>query len=300
MLGAFPPDALIRPNGDSVEPLDVYLSYLAMAQTGDAFSPTIRLGAWSLGNTNDLWGARLLRDIIIALPDVLKFCEHTQTLPPPGLVGRWQRRRLRGHLHHLAPPYCEGAEREAIRRNERLHAIAMMNTAQSHLAGLQGKPGRHLYSRDLKEPLDVQFWRDRWNEDRTRIAKHMQSAAGSDELQTRLAALAYDWATFLASEEAQNESRKASPDAHIPAEEGELSPATPATGRRGRPLNSGSYKELDAPLVEEMHRARTDNPALSAHAAALDVAPRAKGGGILASKVRRLMKRYSEKFHSGS
>jgi hypothetical protein len=74
--------------------------------------------------------------------------------------------------------------------------------------------------------------------------------------------------------------------------------STPAPNKRGRgrPLGSGSLVTADAPLIEEMHRIIETNPTLSVTAAAMKVADRAEGGGLLDSRVRRLTQRYSEKF----
>jgi hypothetical protein len=78
-----------------------------------------------------------------------------------------------------------------------------------------------------------------------------------------------------------------------PAETAGNRTASSSSGRRGRPIGSGSYAEDDAPLLIEMQRLVDDGKALSAHQASLMVADRARGGGSLESKARRLRNAYS-------
>ena len=64
----------------------------------------------------------------------------------------------------------------------------------------------------------------------------------------------------------------------------------------GRPVGSGSFEATDEPLLEEMRAAILERTAHSPSAAAYQVAERADGAGTLESKVKRLARRYSEKF----
>jgi hypothetical protein len=68
------------------------------------------------------------------------------------------------------------------------------------------------------------------------------------------------------------------------------------TERRGRPPGSGSYARNDEILVDRMHEMVTSGVAENPWRAAVKLAPEAFGGGILESKAKRLLKRYSEKF----
>jgi hypothetical protein len=74
------------------------------------------------------------------------------------------------------------------------------------------------------------------------------------------------------------------------------SDAVRPTGRRGRPTGSGTYTESDGPLLLEMRALLKDGVALSIHAASLRVAERARGGGSLESKARRLRDAYAARW----
>ena len=76
--------------------------------------------------------------------------------------------------------------------------------------------------------------------------------------------------------------------------EQETSPAS----TRGRKKGSGSFAQLDAPLVKEMKELIDSGKVVSPHAAATQIADRAKGAGAPESKVRRLINRFNEKFGS--
>ncbi len=66
----------------------------------------------------------------------------------------------------------------------------------------------------------------------------------------------------------------------------------------GRKPGSGSFAQLDAPLVKEMKELIDSGKVVSPHAAATQIADRAKGAGTPESKVRRLINRFNEKFGS--
>ena len=65
---------------------------------------------------------------------------------------------------------------------------------------------------------------------------------------------------------------------------------------RGRKKGVGSYKELDAPLIEKMKKL-IDGKGMSRHAAALQVVDDAAGGRTrVESKIKRLCDRYKAKY----
>lgn len=68
-----------------------------------------------------------------------------------------------------------------------------------------------------------------------------------------------------------------------------------ATGR-GRPKGAGSFAEDDDVLMSKMHRLVTDGGALSASEAAKEVVSKAAGAGTPESKIKRLTKRYYQRF----
>jgi hypothetical protein len=65
-------------------------------------------------------------------------------------------------------------------------------------------------------------------------------------------------------------------------------------GKRGRTPGTGTYARSDEPLFVEMHRLIESGEALSVHAAAKQLAPRARGPGTEESKVSRLRKGYKK------
>lgn len=69
---------------------------------------------------------------------------------------------------------------------------------------------------------------------------------------------------------------------------------------RGRRPGTGGYDSEDMPLVKEMHRLIKSGDASGIQDAALAVADRAPGKGDLASKVKRLYKKYAAKYPPGA
>ena len=74
------------------------------------------------------------------------------------------------------------------------------------------------------------------------------------------------------------------------------SPTTSDAVRLGRPIGAGTYETRDAPLVKDMHQLISDGTATSKWAAAMLVVDRAAGSASDASKCKRLVGRYSEKY----
>lgn len=65
---------------------------------------------------------------------------------------------------------------------------------------------------------------------------------------------------------------------------------------RGRRKRVGGYAQTDEPLISEMHQLLQEGAVTSLNAAAVQVAPKARGGGAPHSKARRLVDRYREAF----
>ena len=66
--------------------------------------------------------------------------------------------------------------------------------------------------------------------------------------------------------------------------------------RRGRKKGSGSYAEVDAPLIQAMKdrfESADDNAPVSIWAAAMEQAPNAKGTASLENRAKRLVKRFN-------
>ena len=62
---------------------------------------------------------------------------------------------------------------------------------------------------------------------------------------------------------------------------------------RGRPGGSSPDPEHDMELVQEMHKLIETGEATSPHAAAVIVGPKARGGGGVESKVKRLERAFT-------
>lgn len=65
---------------------------------------------------------------------------------------------------------------------------------------------------------------------------------------------------------------------------------------RGRRKGVGGFAKADAPLIEEMRQLLLGEVVTSVHAAAVQVAPKAKGSGGPEAKARRLTERYKALF----
>ena len=66
--------------------------------------------------------------------------------------------------------------------------------------------------------------------------------------------------------------------------------------KRGRPRGSGSFAKDDEPLIDEMRQLLDEENANSLTNAAQFVVSKAKGGGEEESKIRRLVRRYKNKY----
>ncbi|HEX8525785.1 hypothetical protein [Allosphingosinicella sp.] len=65
---------------------------------------------------------------------------------------------------------------------------------------------------------------------------------------------------------------------------------------RGRRKGAGGFAQCDGPLIEEMRQLLQEGSATSVHAAAVQVTPKARGGGQPDSITSRLSRRYREAF----
>jgi hypothetical protein len=298
IAGAFPPDSLRTPTGASVAPFDVYLSSLALIQSGElSHNSSIKLGRFTLVNGEQRWGLRCLSEILVNVTDILAFCERTNTLPPPSVSRGAKRIWVRwARTPHLAPPPFPDAENIAIRFHEHELAVGTMNRMRSCLNKLQGTQSPPRNMRQPSEPIDLKYYQAQWDTDRE-FAKASIENSGDTALLQPLRELEDDWAAFIAQEQLLGapEPPAEEPSRVDPGDEEAPGPAE-RTSRRGRPPGSGSFESADAPLIEEMHAAILRDPTLSVSAAAALVVDRAKGGGTPQSKVRRLIERYSEKF----
>jgi hypothetical protein len=284
VVGAFPRGSLVTATGTEVAPLSVFEAFQALANEG-----AVHIGgySWHIDASEAL---ERLSAILVEREAVIRFCENTGTLPPRSLLGGIKRVWAANILQkHLAPPPCPGAEECAGRQSARQHAIGWMNTLRGKLAGLQGKPTWLGPRRSDNEPVDFDYWNAHWAKTWERAQEDVKRS-GDLDLQKELDSLQAEWAAFVAQETAALAHQTTDRPAVICADISEPGK------RRGRPSGSGSYKQVDEPIIELMREAVLREPNLSPTAAAIRFADRAAGGGTPESKAKRLVDRYSAKY----
>ena len=289
VAGAFPDGALVTAVGSEVKPLAVFEAFQALANQG-----TAHVGRWSR-YIDPAEAFERLNRILVTKESVLRFCENTDTQPPPSILSGIKRAwALRKSQKSLGPPPCPDAMRCANAQSAREHAVGLMNTMRHTLDGLQGKPTRYGPRRIPDEPVDVEYWNAKWAGMRTNVQKEL-SSSGDADLQRRFESLEAEWTSFIEQETVKSAAPATEPDT-------QQEPAVPPSDRapqrkpRGRPAGSGSYEASDALLADEMRKAILENPSLSPTAAAMRFVERAVGGGTPESKAKRLAERYSVKF----
>jgi hypothetical protein len=156
-----------------------------------------------------------LKAVLVTTEDLLTFCENTNTLPPPSLLGGIRRtwEIIKGQKH-LAPPECPGAEEQAIRHYDREHAASLMAQLRRTLSGLKAGDTRVGLQR-VSRPIDLEDWGARWKSN-SDWAQSSATRLGDRELQGELDALNAEWKDFVAVEklsqaEPPNESKPAAP-----------------------------------------------------------------------------------------
>jgi hypothetical protein len=253
---AFPPGTFVTPNGDAIDLLDLHRA--------------MRIVVGIRAPMNEEVARGLLFQTMVSKDGIKDYCERIGVDPPPSLASLTSRlRRLGSATWHRGPPDCPNSNKVVAKVEEGLSAIAMMWTMRS---GLRPE------SSDF-DPENAKDANERWR----RYFECVQSkadASGEPEVQKELAILRQKWETSkgTTNEVASEES---------PSLEEDLK-------KRGRPEGSGSFEREDRLLAEEMREGVLSGKFTSRAAAAREAAPRASGGGTLASKEKRLCKRYGE------
>ena len=114
----------------------------------------------------------------------------------------------------------------------------------------------------------------------------MVQASRDPQLREELGDLEMEWKRLTTIEEPAVEA----------APQGSRSPDLPQRRNVGRPPGSGSYVLEDLKLVDEMRADLFSGAYTSLAAAARARVSRAAGGGTEASKIRRLITRYDERY----
>jgi hypothetical protein len=285
--GAFPEEDLVDSTGERIAALDIYISCRCALNTAGS---GVTLGGMTYYAGGDQWSHQVLSRTLIARESVIHFCKRTNTLPPPSMLSGFSRTwaKLKDNKC-LAPPACPDAEQHASKRFARVNAPCTLASLESILTRLK-EGHRRIGLQHAEEPIDFEFWGRRWQSARD-IAHTEILRSGDPSLCEKLVRLEADWGAFVAEKSAG-----VLPEASHPLEPGTFEASSPVRRSRGRPAGSGSYRPLDAPLVEEMRAAISNDPSLSPTAAARGLVDRTSGGGTDDSKIKRLTERYLEKY----
>jgi len=288
----FPPGAFIDSSGAEIKPFDIYMSFRAATET-HALNTGISIGGHGTYHNNGTWGVHLLSEALITTRDVLSFCKGTRTLPPPSLLSGFGRAWAQiGGDNTLAPPPCPEATKTLAGKLSREFAESMVAGLRHMLSDLNEGKRRIGFEKVDDGPIGFEFWDARWRRQcdgaRAQLKTYEDHALSAEleALEVQWAAFAADHAAAVSTEPGETPSIASDPTASAPIRRRSA----------GRPRGSGSHKEADMPLVDEMRQAMVADAGLSCTAAALRHASRAAGGGTLESKAKRLAQRYSDKY----
>jgi DNA-binding winged helix-turn-helix (wHTH) protein len=208
MCAAFPEGAFRNARDVPVDPFDIYMSFRALSEN-EFFGSAVSLGSSTIFSPR--WGIDVLRSVLISSSDIEAFCEQVEAEPP------WQRyktvwlfRREAARRQYLAPPPCPEAEAHAIRYDAGTSADASMNSMQSLLDSLLGKPKRRpFYSEDVDGgPIDFDFWGKRWANQREYALSNIEKSQ-NESLHGRLNMLTNLWEELLKSHGVDQKSARA-------------------------------------------------------------------------------------------
>src|SRR5229473_8363907 len=113
--GAFPEKSLVDSIGKKISALNIYMSFRA------AIEPNGLLTGISVGDTTyhehgSEWGPPVIAAALVSSEGVLAFCEHTNTLPPPSMLGGIRRAWAKlKQQKSVSPPPCPDAEDHAVK-----------------------------------------------------------------------------------------------------------------------------------------------------------------------------------------
>jgi hypothetical protein len=288
VAGGFPEGSFVDSRGNTISTLDIYMSFRNAFKT-NMFDTGITIGEMTVHAPSERWGQPLLSRVLVRAEGMLAFCERTSTLPPRSLLSGFQYfwATLKGDKSP-APPLCPDAEQYAAREFARSNAASVIANLEGILRGLKEGKRRIGFQRVGDGPIDFEFWGDRWCK-LAEAARIELNKCGDAELLSRIQSVEAQWIAFRTAS-LGNGSPQPAP-----------SSVADATGPRraaGRPVGSGAFTALDAPLVEQMREDLLENPSLSPTAAARRLVSRAAGGGSEESKIKRLTQRYLQKYHT--
>ena len=123
VAGGFPDGAFVTSVGERISPLDLLTAVRVVIGNGQA----------TIGNSIIYMSPPMAGHQLAGAPltahNVLKFCAHTNTLPPPSVLGRLKRfLAARDRGKHVVPPECSDADEHAARQYAYRDAIDGLNT----------------------------------------------------------------------------------------------------------------------------------------------------------------------------
>lgn len=196
MCGAFPPEVFRTAADIPVDPFDIYMSFRALSETS-GFGGGIHLGGttYSAGR----WGIDILGSALISSSAIEQFCEKADVEPPwQRYVSFWGFQRKAARRQHLAPPPCPEAEDCAIRYDAGRSAEASMNSMESLLGLLLGKPRPHYPAIFDGGPIDLNYWGTRWADHRAYALSSIEISQ-NEHARGRLDRLDDEWEKFVQS-----------------------------------------------------------------------------------------------------
>lgn len=262
VCGRFPERTFLRPSGHLVDVLE--LNWAMRSHIG-VHAPITRDQA-----------TQLLEGVIVSKAGIRSFCEHFCVALPSGVHSL--KSRVLQFIHrpkHLGPPDCPDGALVAARLEATEWALGKLGTLEKLLWVLRQHPNRAVTESEIAS------WHWQYED-----ARSMVEASQDPQLREELGDLEREWKRLTTIEELGSEA----------APHGSKLPDLPQRRSVGRPPGSGSYELEDLKLVEEMRADLLSGAYTSLTAAARARVSRAAGGGTEASKIRRLITRFDERY----
>jgi hypothetical protein len=261
--GAFPEGTFVLSNGNAV---DLLTLHQAMRAVIGLRSPIDHAPA-----------VQLIEETLVTVAGIRTFCAHLDIEPPRRLGSK--RPFLRAFSKQLlsGPPDCPEAAGIGVRADSKMWAIAAIRTLLSLIEQFRDHAGA------IPEHA-AQAWTNEIDS-----ARHLARLAQDTEIEAELEALDRKWEELKGNTPAIS-----NVDISQPADVRDSVPVEPKKRAPGRPVGSGSLESQDHVIAEQMHIGIERRQYLSITAAAKAFAPQAGGAGTLASKEKRLIRRYAE------
>jgi hypothetical protein len=199
VAGAFPEGTFVTSGGEKIAPLDLLIAVRVVIGNGQA-----PFGDETINTDVDVARDRVTSALLTG-HDILEFCERTETLPPPSMLGGLRRLLAgRDRRKHVAPPECPAADEHAARQWAYRNAVGGLNALRSNSTRLKGEhmgPGPR---RTENDPVSFEYWGPKWMKMRDDVQADILRC-GDNELQQKLSALEAEWKEFVDGNSAKAE-----------------------------------------------------------------------------------------------